>query len=367
MKTSTVAIGECETYNIDELEKAVSAVCKAAPFPDVKGKKVLLKANILSDAKPELCITTNPEFVRAIIRFVKSMGAFEVLVGDSPGLHYPSFSAQTCGIGKVCNEEGAVWCDFSKSPDITPIHGTRQKLPLAHVLKETDVIISLPKFKTHQLMMTTGAVKNLFGLVPGLNKSPCHLSNPSCESFARLIAGIHETVKPDFCIMDAVFGMEGPGPADGKPRHVGLIIASDNCFAADYAQLKIMNYDADEIPLINEARRRKIFPETIDYPILKPENLVIKDYKRIPPRKRGTLVGSLILPLIFSHLPRRKESAPEFNAEKCILCKRCVTICPAKALEIIDGKVCIYTKKCIRCYCCHELCPAHAISVKSGS
>ena len=366
-----VAIDRCENYNQDEIFSCLTELCRKANMPDVKGMKVLVKPNILSDAKPENCITTHPEVVRAVIRILKENGASEIYVGDSPGIHNAGFCGKNCGIQDVCIEEGVTWVNFTQDPVAKRINGTRFTLPMARILDEVDLVFSVCKFKTHTLMYSTGAVKNLFGVVPHLNKGLCHTKCPSRESFARLIVGIHETIKPAFCIMDAIIGMEGAGPANGKCRPVNLLLASDNCFAMDVAQATIMGYNINDIFILNEARVRRLIPKDIVYPVLNAEDLIIEDYDRVPIRKRTRFIRSLVIPFAATPLQRmrqRREPAPQFNDEKCIRCLRCANICPAKALTLKEEEngtkhiVCDY-KKCIRCYCCHEMCPVDAIIV----
>ena len=210
----SVAITRCSTYDDEEVQKAVELVCEAALLPSVEGKTVLLKPNILSDAPPEKAITTRPEILRALIRHLFAKGAARVLVGDSPGIHGPSFIPKTSGIGKVCAQEGAQWCEFAREPVMHRIPGTYGlRLPLPKILCEVDLIISVAKMKTHQLMYATGSVKNLFGMVPGLHKSRCHMLYPTRESFSRMLAGLYALVKPQFAVMDAIICMEGAGPA----------------------------------------------------------------------------------------------------------------------------------------------------------
>ena len=371
--TAYVAIDRCESYNQDEIYSCLKELCSKAQMPSVEGKKILVKPNILSDSKPENCITTHPEVVRATIRILKENGASEIYVGDSPGLHNSSFCGKNCGINDICQEEGAIWCDFTQDPVTKKITGTKFKLPMARILDEVDMVFSVCKFKTHTLMYATGAVKNLFGVVPHISKGLCHTKCPSRESFARLIVGIHETVKPSFCIMDAVIGMEGAGPANGTCRPVNLLLASDNCFAMDVAQATIMGYEINDIFILNEGRLRRLIPKEIVYPILNANDLVIKDYDRVPIRRKSRFIRSLVLPYAstpFQRRRQRREPAPQFIDEKCIRCLRCVNICPAKALtlkEEEDGTkhiVCDYSS-CIRCYCCHEMCPVDAITVHS--
>ena len=371
----SVAITRCSTYSEADLDKSMKEICEAASMPDVAGKKVLLKPNILSDSAPEKAITTRPEVLRSLIRILYAQGAAQVLVGDSPGVHGPNFIPKTSGIVQVCSEEGAQWGEFAKDPVMHHIPGTYGlKLPLPKVMDNVDLIFSVAKMKTHQLMYATGSVKNLFGMVAGLHKSSCHMLYPTRESFARMLAGLYAVVKPHFAIMDAVVSMEGPGPAGGSPRHTGLLLASSDCTALDAAQAIIMGYDPFSLPLVKELHDRRLSQwrslEEISYPLLAASGLVLPDFKRIKQQERTSLFNSLIGPLFtryFKFRHQRHEPKPLFDPEKCIGCGRCVKICPGKALALdTKQKIVADYSACIRCYCCHEVCPADAITIEHG-
>ncbi|WP_422481718.1 DUF362 domain-containing protein [Pleomorphochaeta sp. DL1XJH-081] len=372
-KYPIVAISRCGTYHDDEIDAVLEKLCSMADFPDILNKRVLLKPNILSDAAPEKAITTRPEILAALIRLCYRRGADQVLVGDSPGIHGPNFIPKTSMIGEVCEKEGAQWCEFAKEPRMHRIPGTLgHKLPLPKIMDDVDVIISVAKLKTHQLMYATGSVKNLFGMVPGLHKSACHMRYPTRESFARMLAGLYSVIKPHYAIMDAIVSMEGPGPAGGIPRHTGLLLASNDPTALDVAQAIIMGYQPFSLPLIRELHDKKLSQwnklEDIAYPLLNPEKLVIADFKRIKQEKRTRLLMALFGPLVSRFIQlkhQQKEPKPLFDNDLCIRCGRCVKICPGKALTLDKdrGIVADYSA-CIRCYCCHEVCPADAITIE---
>ncbi|MGN1163976.1 MAG: DUF362 domain-containing protein, partial [Candidatus Ornithospirochaeta sp.] len=220
--------------------------------------------------------------------------------------------------------------------------------------------------KTHQLMYATGAVKNMFGTLPGLNKSPMHLYARSPENFAKLLLSIYRVHEPEWSVMDAVVSMEGAGPANGTLRHTGLIMASSSALALDRAEAVIMGYDPMDIPILSQAEKDAKGSTEALYTLLKAEDEVIDDFRRVEIKKRG-LINSLLLPFLTRFFDRKmaeKRKAPEFDRERCRKCKKCVAICPAKALALVNDHIEIDTTKCIRCYCCHEMCPFDAITIE---
>ena len=359
-----VAITQQIKYDKSQIKESLYKIISNTDFPIVKGKTVLVKPNILSDAKPSKGITTNPVFVDAFLEILNELEVKKIYIGDSPGLQGPGFMGKACGIYDVAISNKAEFIDFTQHP-ITKKITPRIKLPMANIVDKVDLIFSVAKFKTHQLMYATGCVKNLFGLIPGLNKSPCHLKAPSCQQFAGLINGIYKTVQPDYSLMDAIIGMEGPGPANGTLRQVGYILGSSDAFGVDTAEAIIMGYDWQDIPILANGKKQKLSSFNYTYPLLDPKELVIKDFRRIAFTKKN-LFNALILPFftrIFDRKKTHQRLAPTFLHDKCIRCLRCINICPAKALKLVDNKVSINTDLCIRCYCCHEMCPVDAIKI----
>ena len=333
---------------------------------EFKGKKVLLKPNLVMDAVPEKAITTNPLIAEAMIKILREKGAASICMGDSPGIQMPSFKPVLAGYTDLSERTGVPWVDFAAE---TSVHSLYRgiKVNMTKEVEKADIIISLPKAKTHQLMYSTGAVKNMFGTLPGLNKSPLHVKCPSQEEFAKLICSIWKELRPDYALMDAVIAMEGPGPANGTPHHLGLLIGGADGFQVDYAMGIIMGYSKLDLPIVNEGIRERLTDkDSWEWTGLRPEDLIVEDYIRIPVKKTNTLNG-ILLPLftrVFQNAGVKKRKPPTFDHDKCILCLRCKQICPAHALSVVDRKISIDTKKCIRCYCCHEMCQSDAIDIK---
>ncbi|MCL2294973.1 MAG: DUF362 domain-containing protein [Spirochaetes bacterium] len=367
-----VAIVKCGSYAPTELYDSIKKAISLSQAIDVRGKTVLLKPNILSGAAPEKAVTTHPEFVKQCILCIKELGAEKIIVGDSPGYQSSSFAGKKSGIMQAVLEAGGEWEDFSDSVEIKNPRGALVKsFNLAPVVQKADIIVSLPKMKTHQLLYYTGAMKNLFGLVPGLQKAAFHLRFQKRALFSKMVADLNLCVKPAFAIMDAVTAMEGPGPGSGDPRHVGLVIASNNILALDITAASIMGYKPEKIPVIAEALNTKEWLENITgFETLgeKIEDVKIPDFKKIKILNDITMFRSRLPSFLYKILRKTVVKKPVINHKKCIKCNNCIEICPIAAMEYFPKesreKIVIDYKKCINCYCCHEVCPDKAIVIK---
>jgi uncharacterized protein (DUF362 family) len=350
---SKVSIIKCENYDKDVVFEALKKACDSSDFPDIEGKRVLIKPNLLSDSNVDKAITTNPEVLRSMINYVKAKNPKSIIVGDSPALDKSGMTPTNSGLYQVCEEEGVEWVNFLKGYFKVKLPIINKKITLTDTLNDIDVLISLPKFKTHELMIVTGALKNQFGLVPGFHKSPQHVKYPSKDNFAKMICGIHTQAKVGFALMDAVIGMEGAGPGNGTPRQVGVLIASNDLLAVDIAQATIMGHSPLDIPIIKCAILNQLTDtrklDDIEYTDINPNDMIISDYKRIVKNKKTE---------------NGQRATPTFIPEKCILCRKCVEVCPASALSVVDKKIQLDRSKCVMCYCCHEVCPAQAIEIR---
>ena len=368
-----VAVLRCTEYDAELLLEKLREAYELAGGSDVldlKGKRVLLKPNILMDHAPEKAVTTHPEFLRAAIRLVKERGASEIFVGDSPGFQKPGFKGRKCRLGAVTEAEGAVWYDFSSRTTIINCPGGRMinQFQVSDIVSKVDIIISLPKMKTHQLMFFTGAIKNQFGLIPGLSKSPFHMMFPGRTGFAEMIVDLHQAVKPDFAFMDGITAMEGPGPGNGFPKQANLILASSNLLALDITACRIIGYDPDVVPINKAALERGLWLDSskdINIRGLPLDDAKMHHFQKIKLTGTNSQLLEFLTPHFFKKIEARLAPRPVFRESKCIRCGECVKICPAEALRI-DGMVKIDYEKCIRCFCCHEVCPEDAIAVKSA-
>jgi len=372
---SRVAIEPCSSYQADELYTSIKKTIEAAGDLDVKGKRLLLKPNIVFDAAPEKAVCTHPEFMAAAIRLFKDMGAKHIYAGDSPGLQMPGFSANVSGIGDAATKNGAEWVDFTreKAELSYPEAHTIKKFTLTKIIKDIDIIVNLPKLKTHQLMCYTGAMKNLFGLIPSAAKSSFHVRCPSQKTFASMIVDLNAAINniedlQVYNIMDAVIGMEGPGPAAGTPRQLGYVLSSPNALAMDIAACRIIAYPPELIPINKNALERKIWLNSItdiEYPLLNPSDLCVPDFNKIPIKKAAPQLLNFILPKPLRNLLESFAPRPVINDKVCMRCLDCEKICASRAITT-DGKtnnILINYRDCIRCFCCHEICKFNAIAI----
>ena len=366
MKTR-VSIQPCADYDQKAIDEAVRVACDQAGFPDARGKTVLLKPNILKGASPDQAVSTHPAILRAAIRYAKSRGAARVQVGESPAFQVGTAAFKKSGLLEAAAEEGAEWVDFL---DAVPIDSPKGKVvrnfTVARAALNADILVSLCKLKTHQLMYFTGAMKNLFGCVPGLQKSQFHLRFPDRERFGQMLTDLNIALRSHFSIMDAVVGMEGPGPGSGYPRSLGLVLASSDPLALDLIACRSIGLDPRLVANLKDALERGAWIESErDIELIGPriEEVAVTDWMHVPRQAAGLKIPAALRNLAVGR--------PFFSGMKCSACNACVTICPGAALELVPnakaraGKsVRVDYDKCIRCYCCHEVCADDAIVVK---
>ncbi|MBU0927405.1 MAG: DUF362 domain-containing protein [Spirochaetes bacterium] len=366
---TSVSIVRCADYGREAVEKAVAEAVDGAGGLELSGKSVLLKPNMLASANGGKPVTTEPEILRAAIRVARGRGAARVLVGDSPAFQSGDAVGAKSGLKPVAMEEGAEWVDFADSVEVAVPGGTLVKrFSVARAVAEADCVISLCRLKTHSFMYFTGAVKNLFGVVPGLQKSAFHMRFPGKAEFGAMLADLALAVKPCFAIMDAVVGMEGAGPFNGTPRSIGLVLASRDAFSLDWVASSLVGYDPLDIPYLRVASegaaygfdRADIVIEGVPFEAARIHGFEKVRIVRGEAAARKGPLGRLVRNL---SVPR-----PYFSRDRCALCGACVKICPAVALGFADDTagrfVAIDYEKCLRCYCCHEVCPEDAIDLK---
>jgi uncharacterized protein (DUF362 family)/Pyruvate/2-oxoacid:ferredoxin oxidoreductase delta subunit len=336
------------------------------------GERIVLKVNLLQPAKVEKAVTTHPTVVSAVARLVKDAGAIPI-IADSPGSGYPYTERsldkfyRICGMYGVAEEEGiALNLDTGYEIVSYPEGELIKRFEVITPVLESDAVFNLCKLKTHAFMHLTGAVKNIFGVVPGLTKPGYHVKLREKSYFAAMLLDLAEYVSPRLSIMDAVMGLEGEGPGSrGKPRHVGLLIAAKSPLALDVVASDLIGLKREQNPVSIEAKKRGLYPNRLeDVEIIGADisELRIPDYKLPATVAERTGLGRLqpFAPLIKSGMTLK----PRVIKDNCTACGACRDSCPSEAITLTDEECAqIEDDKCIRCYCCHEMCPESAIEL----
>ena len=373
--SKSVALVGCEGYGRERTYEAVKRSIDLLGGIDryVKpGQRVLLKPNILSPSTPDKCIATHPDVIYAVAKILVDQGC-KVMIAESPGAGTIYSAAnmkkayETVGYAQVAKDLGIELNEDIGARDVPNPDGILMKrLRLIEPVFNVDAVVIVSKMKTHLFTYMTGAAKNAFGLVPGMEKATFHARLQEPEEFARMIVDINQFVKPALEIMDAVEAMEGDGPQSGTPRHVGAILASDSYSALDVVASRIMSIDPKEICTIRAAIERGLLSEDLsDVKVLggELEKFRVPDFKRpstfIGQKRKNGRAMKAMMSLIKVYALR-----PVIVRSMCVGCGKCSRGCPMKAISMKDGKAKINHRKCIRCYSCHEFCDSHAILLK---
>jgi len=376
---TNVYVVRCENYEkADEKIKELLGLMGGIGQFVKKGEKITLKANLLGASPPERAVSTHPSIISAIGKLSKNEGAIP-LIADSPGSGYLYNEATLKKLYKICGmydaaEQAGIDVNMDTRYDKVsfPQGKLMKQIDVIKPITQADAVFNLCKMKTHLYMHVTGAVKNHFGIIPGLSKVGFHAKLFDKERFADMLLDLSLYVAPRLSIMDAVLAMEGEGPgASGSPRQVGLLLASTSDLAIDVVAGEIMGLPYEHNPVLMAAKRREILPYKLeDVNVIGEElsGLKIPDYK-FPTTVRGFSRTVEKNTFIRNILKSTLSKYPVVSKEKCIGCGMCATACPEKMITMITQnekkKAVISLKKCIRCYCCHELCPHKAIEIKS--
>lgn len=369
-----VALIDCKDYEIENVKAAVDYAFELLGGIDKyikKGQKVLLKANLLAKMSPEKAATTHPAVMLALVKKCMEKGA-EVIIGDSPGgpftKGYVNGVYKGTGMTGVAEETGCILNeDFSFTEVKFEEALVGRKMHIINAAISADVIINVAKLKTHCFTGYSGCVKNLFGLIPGLEKVQMHANNEDINKFCDFVIDIERFIA-DKCVlhfMDAVVGMEGEGPSAGTPKFIGKLLASECAYSCDIAANIIMTSKPFNMPILKRAAERNIITENLSELEIAGSNLensIIKGYKTIRPNFKKPLakiIPKFLQKPFFKMLTKR----PKIK-RRCKGCKKCMEHCPPKAIVMVKDKAVIDYDKCIRCFCCQELCPFLMVKVK---
>lgn len=318
-----------------------------------KGSTVLIKPNLLTAAAPSKAITTHPFVVRAVAEYVLEKEALPQ-VSDSPAMGSFERVIRACGLKEALQGMPVVWKEFTVSR-VVDIGEPFRRIEIAEDVFKADMVINLPKLKTHTQMLMTLGVKNMYGCIVGMRKPEWHLrAGIDRDRFAQLLLRICLAAKPSLTLMDGILAMEGQGPGkSGTPRELGLLIGSTDPVSLDIGVCRMLGADPFSLPTNRAARDMGLCDEDIG---ISGEVPVIKDFK-MPD----------ITPLIFGpdrlhgFMRRHLVQRPEVDASLCRQCGECWRYCPAEAITASGKGVAFDYEQCIRCYCCIEVCPHAAL------
>ena len=371
-KKSLVALVKCESYDSAEVEKAVERGIELLGGLSTffqKGEAIVLKPNLLSRHKPEDGVTTHPAVFRAVAKKLISAG-INVSYGDSPPTDKFANISQATGLTAVAEELNIPVADFETG---TPVYSDggeqRRQFNIASGVLSADGLINLPKLKTHHLTRLTGAVKNLFGCVPGFQKPEFHVKLPAVVDFSKMLVDLNRLIPQRLIIMDAIQAMQGNGPTFGSLVPLHLLILSTDPVAVDSTACRIIGVQP-EFLLTN------YYGEQFGLGNMKEENITIVG-DPISEFYRPDFIVQRTPELRFNQAWKFRlaknyiSTRPVIDRKKCTLCGACARQCPMnpKALDWRTKKHRRPPKynyrRCIRCFCCQEVCPNGAIAAKN--
>jgi len=368
---SKVAILRCESYEYNLVKETLSKGFKLIGGIDQFCKptdKLLLKPNLLIGDPPEKCTTTHPSVFKAAAELFIDHGA-QVSYGDSPSFGSCSAAAKKAGLGEVAEELNIPEADFKNGEEIFFEKGIQnKKFTIAKGVLDSDVIISLPKLKTHALEKMTGCIKNQFGCIPGFLKGEYHVKVPDSKDFGRMLVDLNNFVKPALYIMDGIMAMEGNGPRGGNPTPMNIILMSSDPIALDATVCRLVDINPEFVPTT-------VYGMETGAGTWKEDEIELlgDDFESFI-NKNFDIIRKAVKPYKTSGIMRffnnRLVPKPVIDEKECVKCGVCVNMCPAqpKAVDWFRGKDHApqynYTD-CIRCYCCQELCPDGVITLKA--
>jgi|AGTN01.2.fsa_nt_gi Uncharacterized conserved protein len=369
----TVYVARCAGYDIDEVRAAAAEGIRALGGLEtlLAGRRAIaVKPNLLKCNAPDECVTTHPAVVQSLLEAVLDSGREAAVVESPSGPLTDKGMRALYDITGMAQAAKAAGARLNGDLCFSTVHienGRAVKsLPVLNAILGSDAVISAAKLKTHSMVTYTGAAKNLFGVVPGLSKAECHFRFPQKEDFAQMLVDIADFIHPPLSVIDAVWAMEGDGPSAGTPRHLGLMIFSDNPFAADAVAGRIIGLDWRDNPVLKCAAERGLWSgENIRLPGGPIGTLSVPGFTKPRIHEANVLIGRVPGPLV-KPLSRLFRLRPAFDALSCVGCGVCAQSCPADAITIKEKKARLHIQKCIRCFCCHEVCPEKAVRIKKS-
>ena len=257
-----VGLIKCADYSPGNLLEAIRAGWRMTRPPDVRGKRVVIKPNI-ADFSPGRPIHTDPRLVEALVLHLKEMGARKIIVADGPPHNRDTeVLFRETGFEALAERQGVPLIDLNYD-DVRPVKNANprarllQNLRLPETVLSAEVLISVPKLKTHRFAGVTLSLKNMFGILPGMiygwPKNILHWNG-----IPQSICEINGAVKSHFSIADGIIGMEGYGPLLGTAKRAGVLVMGDNALAVDATAARVMGVDPGLVDYMIMAQKLKL-------------------------------------------------------------------------------------------------------------
>ena len=337
-------------------------------------EKIVLKPNLLARALPQKAITTHPAVFSAVCRLLREEGYKHLSYGDSPGnpTTTPDKAADAAGITEAAEKYQVERADFSSGSVVSYPQGRVAKsFYLCKGVQEADALINICKMKTHALERITGAVKNQYGCITGVNKATGHAAYPNSDIFADMLADLNLCIRPRLHVMDGVVAMEGNGPSSGTPVNMNVLLFSADPVALDAVFAALVHLSPEAVPTcVSGAKAGLGVMDEASIEVATPEGVLTVAQAREKYGKADFDVfrGVIRKGFLFNFMPLLPflQNRPKADMKKCIACGVCEESCPVPEKAVHSGhdqKARYDYKKCIRCYCCQEMCPVKAIEV----
>lgn len=366
-----VALSACGGYEVEALRGLLDRQFEALGVYDAlkPGMLTVIKPNLIMKSAPEAAIITHPAVVAAVGLCVQKAGG-RVLIAESPGGPYtPSVMKSIykgCGYTEMAEQYGFSLYTDCKSREVSLPEGKRcRRMTVIEPFLDREFLIDAAKLKSHGMTGLSGAVKNLFGAVPGLMKPELHCRFPEKPVFSEMLVDLCDFLKPDLSVIDGVEAMEGDGPTGGQMRFVGALVSSRSPYAADVVAAELTGMVPEQVLMLKNAMERGLCPRNARELELWGDDLkslCVPDFKKAKAASADFIDR---LPGFLRPMARRLATPlPSIHRAGCIGCGKCAESCPQHTIAIQNGKAEIDYKNCIRCFCCHEMCPKHVVGVK---
>ncbi len=362
MSKNKIAVLQCHSYDERLVESRINALLSAAGFDSLDitaGSTVLIKANLGMANTPDKAATTHPAVVRAIVREVKRRGG-NPIVGDDPIVtRLAQETMEITGMVKIAKEEDVKLSVFAKDGGFVKVKVSKYKnfeyVYYAKNVLDADIVISVPKLKTHLLTMLSCSVKNMMGCVERTERKRMHEFQSNYD-FSKALVEVFKIRPPDFTVVDGVTSMVGLGPSHGIPADTAILMASKDGLGIDVAAAKILGYDPTSVETIKLSLDNRLWDENMyDYPLSCLDAIENAKWPLVP--KISDEVRKRFKKFLLMSL--------EIDEAKCIGCGDCIQHCPVQAMAGIPPRIDL--AKCISCFCCFELCSQGAVVFKIPS